>query len=97
MDEKWYLEKIKGLEDSVGKLIEINEKLWDRIINLGGEMIDLKRFYLAFKISQCKECNTKVIDWESPIIFTALDSSKASICKKHQKEMDEFNRRHASD
>lgn len=96
MDEKWYLEKIRGLEDSIGKLIEMNGKLWDRIISLEGEMIDLKRFYLVFKISQCKECNTKVIDWESPIIFIAL-SNQNPLCEQHQKELDEFNRKYSSD
>ena len=96
MDEKWYLEKIKELEDSVGKLIKINGTLWDRILGLGGELIDLKRFYLAFKISQCGECNVQVINWESPIIFTTLNSNRDSICNKHQKELDEFNRKYAS-
>ena len=74
-----------------------NNEMTRRIIELQGEMIDLKRFYLAFRISQCEECkkNTKVHNWESPIIFVAINSQ--GLCEQHKKEIDEFNRKHASD
>lgn len=98
MDEKWYLEKIRELEDSVGTLTKINRKLYDMIVSLGSEMIDLKRFYLAFRISQCKDCKSiGVLNWESPITFRALSFHRVELCEKHQKELDEFNRKHASD
>ena len=73
------------------------EEMERRIYELESELIELKRFYLAFRISKCDDCNVRVMDWESPIFFVALDARKNPICERHQKELDEFNRTHASD
>ena len=68
------------------------EELKRRIFDLESQVIDVERFYLAFKISQCQKCNVTILDWGLPIIM-----SGRNICEKHQKELDEFNRKYASD
>lgn len=61
------------------------------------EMIDAMRFYMVWKILHCPDCkDIEVINWEPPITMRAT-SSESRICKKHEKEMDEFNHKYASD
>ena len=60
------------------------------------EVINLKRFYLAFRISKCPKCKVEVLTWEAPIVFKST-APNGWFCEKHQKQVDEFNRNHASD
>lgn len=102
LDEKWYLEKIKELEESVGKLTEVVNKLCDwtekRLTELRSSMIDFERFYLVKRILSCKNCRGIIVfDWEPPIIMKELNNDTAKLCEKHKKELEEFNHNYASD
>lgn len=102
MNEKWYLETIKELKESVAKLTKIIDEFSDwttkRVTKLQSGMIDFKRFYLAKRILNCRDCRGIVIfDWDPPIIMRELNNDTAKLCEKHKKEIDEFNHNYASD
>lgn len=68
------------------------------ILKLESSMIDFIRFYLAFRIVHCEECNVIVQDWEPPIIFTIAEERTPKIfCEKHKNELEEFNHKYTSD
>jgi len=75
------------------------EELKRRVFDLERQMIDVERFYLAFRISQCPKCKAcvKVSSWEPPIVMGSIVPIDEGLCEKHEKERDEFNRKYASD
>jgi hypothetical protein len=64
---------------------------------LTSEMIDAMRFYMVWKILHCPNCkDIEVVDWEPPI-YMKCTSPNGGLCKKHEKEIEEFNHKYASD
>lgn len=96
--EEWHLKKLEEMGKFVSGLIGTSGTLCERIINIESKMIDFERFYLAKRIISCRDCRGIVVfDWEPPIIMKELHNDTAKLCEKHQKELDEFNRKYASD
>lgn len=77
---KWAKHLSAGIEQNKARIIE----LFDLVI-------ENTRLRIALEIERCKDCTAKILDLEPPIIFHDGD-----ICKKHEAQLEEFNRRFAS-